>query len=85
MSASPRCCMKGSCSPCSPSSRPWMIRCEAPYPRSGALSQVRDPTDLVRDVIKADSAAVLVPELDMELGIGTLGGLVTTVEVRSAC
>ncbi len=35
-------------------------------------------------MIKADSAAVLVPELDMELGIGTLGGLVTTVEVRGS-
>ena len=38
----------------------------------------------MRDVIKAESAAVRVPELDMELGIGTLGGLVTTVEVRLA-
>ena len=44
-------------------------------------SQVREEEDLVRDVIKAESAAVRVPELDMELGIGTLGGLVTTVEV----
>jgi len=50
----------------------------------GFVSQVRVPADLVRDVIKADSAAVLVPELDMELGIGTLGGLVTTVEVRGS-
>ena len=65
-------------------------QCSPAFRRVGAssltlvhqYSQVRDPADLVRDVIKADSAAVLVPELDMELGIGTLGGLVTTVEVR---
>jgi C4-type Zn-finger protein len=47
-----------------------------------AAPQVHEQEDLVRDVIKAESAAVRVPELDMELGIGTLGGLVTTVEVR---
>lgn len=36
--------------------------------------------DLSRDVIKSDSARVIVPELDLELAPGTLGGLVTTVE-----
>ena len=36
--------------------------------------------DLRRDVIKSESAEVSVPELDMQLGAGTLGGLVTTVE-----
>lgn len=46
-----------------------------------ALMQVREQEDLRRDVIKAESAGVSIPELEMELGIGTLGGLITTVEV----
>ncbi|KAK6917036.1 Zinc finger, ZPR1-type [Dillenia turbinata] len=36
--------------------------------------------DLSRDVIKSDTASVHVPELDLELTSGTLGGIVTTVE-----
>ncbi|KAJ0076168.1 hypothetical protein Patl1_34563 [Pistacia atlantica] len=36
--------------------------------------------DLSRDVIKSDTASVKVPELDLELASGTLGGVVTTVE-----
>ncbi len=36
--------------------------------------------DLRRDVIKSESADVTIPELDLHLGPGTLGGLVTTVE-----
>ncbi|OAY84047.1 zinc finger protein ZPR1 homolog [Ananas comosus] len=41
---------------------------------------VKNVKDLTRDVIKSDSAGVKVPELDLELASGTLGGLVTTVE-----
>ncbi|XP_073005458.1 uncharacterized protein [Typha latifolia] len=41
---------------------------------------VQSLEDLSRDVIKSDSASVCVPELDLELTSGTLGGLVTTVE-----
>jgi zinc finger protein len=33
-----------------------------------------------RDCLKADSAMVMLPELDLELSHGTLGGLYTTVE-----
>eukprot|EP01031_Cornospumella_fuschlensis_P025574 gene25574-30879_t len=36
--------------------------------------------DLKRDVLKSDSAMVCIPELDLELGHGSLGGLFTTVE-----
>ena len=36
--------------------------------------------DLKRDVLKSDSAMVLIPELDLELQHGTLGGVYTTVE-----
>jgi zinc finger protein len=41
---------------------------------------VKNIKDLSRDVIKSDTASVKVPELDLELGSGTLGGLVTTIE-----
>ncbi|XP_068665335.1 uncharacterized protein [Aristolochia californica] len=41
---------------------------------------VKNIKDLSRDVIKSDSASVRVPELDLELASGTLGGIVTTVE-----
>ncbi|CAH9111912.1 unnamed protein product [Cuscuta europaea] len=42
--------------------------------------QVENVKDLSRDVIKSDSAGVSIPELDLELTSGTLGGVVTTVE-----
>ncbi|XP_021888039.1 zinc finger protein ZPR1 isoform X2 [Carica papaya] len=41
---------------------------------------VRNIDDLSRDVIKSDTASVKVPELELELASGTLGGIVTTVE-----
>ena len=66
---------------------PWPLALEVVSSHAAPAlvpSQVQEADDLRRDVIKAESAAVHVPELDMELGIGTLGGLVTTVEVRGA-
>ncbi len=41
---------------------------------------VTSEEDLKRDVLKSDSAAVSIPELELELGHGTLGGQYTTVE-----
>ncbi|XP_021735966.1 zinc finger protein ZPR1-like [Chenopodium quinoa] len=41
---------------------------------------VKNLKDLNRDVIKSDSASVKIPEVDLELGCGTMGGMVTTVE-----
>ena len=41
---------------------------------------VTDLDDLKRDVLKSDSAMVTIPELELELGHGTLGGVYTTVE-----
>ena len=51
-------------------------------PKLGTTVQllVTDADDLKRDVLKSDSAMVLIPELDLELGHGTLGGVYTTVE-----
>jgi zinc finger protein len=39
-----------------------------------------DPSDLNRDVLKSDTCAVRIPELELELMEGTLGGRFTTVE-----
>ncbi|XP_010435563.1 PREDICTED: zinc finger protein ZPR1-like [Camelina sativa] len=44
------------------------------------MLSVKNITDLSRDVIKSDTAGVKIPELDLELAGGTLGGMVTTVE-----
>lgn len=41
---------------------------------------VENVKDLNRDVIKSDSASVKIPEVDLELASGTLGGMVTTIE-----
>lgn len=41
---------------------------------------VKNLKDLSRDVIKSDTAGVKIPELDLELTSGTLGGVVTTIE-----
>ena len=42
--------------------------------------RVKSAADLSRDVIKSDTASVAIPEVDLELTAGTLGGRVTTVE-----
>ena len=42
--------------------------------------RVECPEDLRRDVIKAETATVEIPELELEVTTGTLGGLITTVE-----
>lgn len=42
--------------------------------------QVETPEDLLRDVIKAESASVEIPQLDLYVSTGSSGGLVTTVE-----
>ncbi|KAK6150209.1 hypothetical protein DH2020_017734 [Rehmannia glutinosa] len=44
------------------------------------IVHVKNIKDLSRDVIKSDTASVIIPELELELTSGTLGGLVTTVE-----
>jgi zinc finger protein len=41
---------------------------------------IKSVMDLSRDVIKSDTASVEIPELELQLSPGTLGGLVTTVE-----
>ena len=42
--------------------------------------RITSPADLSRDVLKSDSCGVLIPELELELSNGTLGGVYTTVE-----
>lgn len=41
---------------------------------------VESPEDLKRDVLKSDSASVRIPEIDLTLDHGSLGGMFTTVE-----
>jgi len=38
------------------------------------------PEDMARDVLKSDSAGLTIPEIDLEMAAGSLGGLYTTVE-----
>ena len=42
--------------------------------------QVRGAADLRRDLLKSDTAGVSIPEIELELEAGTLGGKYTTVE-----
>jgi len=42
--------------------------------------KVEDEDDLKRDLYKSDSAYLCIPELELELEYGTLGGVYTTVE-----
>jgi len=42
--------------------------------------RVEKQEDLRRDVIKAETATLSIPELELEVTTGTLGGLITTVE-----
>ena len=41
---------------------------------------VTTPEDLNRDVYKSDTAKFSIPELDFDMGAGTLGSVFTTVE-----
>ena len=42
--------------------------------------QVRSQEDLTRDFLKSDHAAISIPEIELEMMEGTLGGKFTTVE-----
>ncbi|KAM2949222.1 hypothetical protein FF1_036139 [Malus domestica] len=44
------------------------------------ILRVKNVKDLSRDVIKSDTASVIIPEIELELASGTLGGVVTTIE-----
>lgn len=41
---------------------------------------VSEQDDLRRDVFKSESARIMIPEIELELEYGTLGGKYTTVE-----
>lgn len=42
--------------------------------------RVTDPTDLQRDVLKADTCSIEIPELEFEMGGASVGGKFTTLE-----
>lgn len=41
---------------------------------------ISQPDDMARDVLKSETCSLAVPELDLETGMGILGGRFTTVE-----
>lgn len=41
---------------------------------------ITDASDMTRDVLKSETCAVLIPELEFELGMAVLGGKFTTLE-----
>nr|CAG4645548.1 EOG090X06TU [Lynceus sp. MCZ IZ 141354] len=41
---------------------------------------ITDPSDLSRDVLKSETCSFSIPDLDFEMGAGTLGGRFTTLE-----
>lgn len=42
--------------------------------------KVTDPEDLARDLLKSETCGLVIPELDLDLTPGTLGGRFTTIE-----
>ena len=44
------------------------------------LFKLEGPEDLSRDILKSESCRLLIPEIDLELSTGTLGGRFTTIE-----
>ncbi|KAJ6852761.1 zinc finger protein zpr1-like [Iris pallida] len=72
--------MASSCDLCGYRSSELKAGGEIPKKGKKITVYVRKMEDLSRDVIKADNASVQVPEIELELSSGTLGGLVTTVE-----
>lgn len=42
--------------------------------------RITDPIDISRDVLKSETCSMSIPELDFEVGAGTLGGKFTTLE-----
>ncbi|XP_078168218.1 uncharacterized protein LOC144562798 [Carex rostrata] len=72
--------MASSCDICGYRSSELKAGGEIPPKGKRITLQVKNLRDLSRDVIKSDSASVKVPELELELTSGTLGGQVTTVE-----
>ncbi|KAK9478193.1 ZPR1 zinc-finger domain-containing protein [Lipomyces japonicus] len=53
---------------------------EIPDKGSRITLKVDDPEDLARDILKSETAALRVPELNLDLSAGTLGGRFTTLE-----
>lgn len=53
---------------------------EVPEKGKRITLQVKNNVDLSRDILKSDTAALISPELDLEVQPGTLGGRFTTVE-----
>ncbi|KAF9275148.1 hypothetical protein BGZ88_002523 [Linnemannia elongata] len=44
------------------------------------ILKIEDPEDMSRDILKSETCGLSIPEIDLELNSGTLGGRFTTVE-----
>ncbi|XP_076367073.1 zinc finger protein Zpr1 isoform X2 [Tachypleus tridentatus] len=42
--------------------------------------KIIDPSDMNRDILKSETCSIEIPELELEVGAGTLGGRFTTIE-----
>ena len=42
--------------------------------------RITDPIDMSRDILKSETCSLSIPDLDFEVGAGTLGGKFTTLE-----
>lgn len=42
--------------------------------------KVQSERDIKRDLFKSETAGIIIPEIELELNCGTLGGVYTTVE-----
>ncbi|KMZ62218.1 Zinc finger protein ZPR1 [Zostera marina] len=72
--------MASSCDECGYRSSELKAGGEIPKKGKRIKVSVQGMDDLSRDVIKSDTASVSIPEIELDLTSGTLGGLVTTVE-----
>ncbi|KAF9620530.1 hypothetical protein IFM89_013151 [Coptis chinensis] len=72
--------MASTCDGCGDRSSELKAGGDVPDKGKKIVVNVKNRVDLNRDVIKSDYASVTIPELDLELGSGTLGGMVTTIE-----
>mmetsp|Transcript_76034 Transcript_76034/g.88412 ORF Transcript_76034/g.88412 Transcript_76034/m.88412 type:complete len:264 (-) Transcript_76034:184-975(-) len=72
--------MAFSCDNCGGKSREVKVGGEISEKAKKITFRIEKPDDLQRDVFKSESSVLIIPELDLELMSGTLGGVFTTVE-----
>ncbi|KAK9322632.1 ZPR1 zinc-finger domain-containing protein [Lipomyces orientalis] len=72
--------MSTSCENCGYKSNEVKTGGEIPPKGKRITLKVDDPEDLARDILKSETCALTIPELNLDLTAGTLGGRFTTLE-----